>query len=120
MTLTACADSPAEPLAAKPSAAAAPLRSASSSAGARLDFSDQVNDLVTRVLPSFADEEAAEALRTHLSAIAAYAAAADLIAAKAASDSARAQLKDGVGSTVDLGAVSATLDVIDRDIATAH
>jgi hypothetical protein len=85
--------------------------------GAKLDFSGEVDDMITRVLPSFEDEQVAQSVRTQLTGISTRAAAGELTAAQALSDSVRAQLTAGVASPVNLSAVAATLDVIDRDIA---
>jgi hypothetical protein len=114
---TACSDDrremklPTEIAAAAPAAAPRVSRS--------VDVRDQVNDLVTRVLPSF-EEKSAESLQQHLETLSRAALAGDHGSARLALSAARSDLRPDAASPVDLGAVEATLDVIERDLTSAE
>jgi hypothetical protein len=116
LLLGACADSPAAPVSAPLGIAGQPSLS-SGVAESALDYTDQANDIITRVLPSFDDPAAAQTVRESMLALSTHAAAGELAEARAASKSARDALGAGAASALVLGAVSATLDVIDRDLA---
>ena len=116
LLLGACADSPVAPAAAPLGIAGQPSLS-SGVAESALDYTDQANDIITRVLPSFDDQAAAQTVRESLLALSTHAAAGELADARAASKAARDALGAGAASALVLGAVSATLDVIDRDLA---
>ena len=116
LLLGACADSPVAPVSAPPGIAGQPSLS-SGVAESALDYTDQANDIITRVLPSFDDPAAAQTVRESMLALSTHAAAGELAEARAASKTARDALGAGAASALVLGAVSATLDVIDRDLA---
>jgi hypothetical protein len=113
LTATACADSPAEPVSVPPSASAAPLRSAAASA-ASLDFDTDLNDIRNRVLPSFADEAAAERIAAAIGDLSAQLAAGDRVSAAASVALIRGELKPEVASDADLSTVELALDAIQR------
>jgi hypothetical protein len=116
LILTACSDSPVAPIALTAAATAKPAFS-SAAAGTQLDYTDQANDMITRVLPSFDDPQVADAVRESLLALNAHAIVGEIADAQAASRAARSALTEGAASALVLGAVTATLDVIDRDLA---
>ncbi|MFL5538413.1 MAG: hypothetical protein ACJ8J0_05445 [Longimicrobiaceae bacterium] len=111
-----CSDAATTPAAADPAGIAAAPALTASMVATGLDFSQQVADIETRMLPSFTDHDAAEQLRGYLQDLAASAAAGDRAAAAASLELARGVLKPGVTSAVDATAIEMTLDVIGRDI----
>jgi hypothetical protein len=118
LLLAACSDNPVAPDGSPLAPASKPSLS-TASVGIRIDYTDQANDLITRVLPSFDDPQAAETVRSSLLALTAHANAGELSDAHAAAQAARAALGANAASPLVLGAVSATLDVIDRDLTEA-
>lgn len=105
-----------DPLTPAPALATPEVRLSVAAAGP-LDFSHEVGDIVQRILPSFADADAAEALRGHLGEVAAKSAAGDRAGALQALDLARGVLQPGVTSQVDAAAIHMTLDVVQRELA---
>jgi hypothetical protein len=113
----ACSEQPVEPTTSTVATAPAGVADKPSTS-ASVDVSDQVKDLVDRVLPSF-EEKSAEALQAHLEALSRAALAGDHGSAQLALLAARSDLKADAASPVDLGAVEATLDVIERELTAA-
>jgi hypothetical protein len=113
LTAAACADSPAEPVTAAPSVAAAPLRSAAADA-ASLDFETDLNDIRNRMLPAFAEQAAAERVAAMMGELSAQLAAGDRAAAAATITRIRGELTPTVASDADRGAIELTLDFIQR------
>lgn len=116
LLLAACNDNPVAPPTAQSSPALKPSFSSGASSAA-LDFTDLTNDMVGRLLPSFDDPQAAQAIETAMLALNAHAAAGEIADAQAESQSARAALKEGVASALLLDVMNRTLDVVDRDLA---
>jgi hypothetical protein len=85
--------------------------------GHTVDVVAEVEDLVTRVLPSIEDDAVAAALRAQLAELAAAAAEGDLSRARRMLDLARAELNENAASAVTVEAVRATLDVIEHDLS---
>ena len=117
MLLAACNDNPVAPTAAPASPASAKPSFSSGASAAALDFTDLTNDMVGRLLPSFDDQQAAQAIETSMRALNASALAGEIADAQAAARSIRAALADGVASAQLLDAMNRTLDVVDRDLA---
>ena len=98
-----------------PSNEAAPSKiSAAVVSTGQLDFSHELGDISTRILPSFTDRVAADSLQAEMNSISECVAAGDLEGARAAIGRARAvvQQPDVVGAA-DAYAIVRTLDVID-------
>jgi hypothetical protein len=118
LLLAACSDNPVAP----PREAPAPSFKAALSTGASstaLDFTDLSNDLVSRLLPSFDDAEAARVVETSIRELNAYALAGEIAAARSSSQTIRTALKAGVASAALLDAMHRTLDVVDRELGAA-
>lgn len=118
LLLVACSDNPVAPVREAPIAAMGPSRSVGA-ASAALDFTDLSNDMIVRLLPSFEDQQVAAAIEASMRALTELAASGDIADAQAASQNIRASLKEGVASAVLLDAMQRTLDVVDRDLASA-
>lgn len=119
MLLAACNDHPvAPPATPAPPVSLKPSLSTGASAAA-LDFTDLTNDMVGRLLPSFDDQQAAQAIEASMRALNAHALAGEIAEARTASQSIRAALQDGVASALLLDVMNRTLDVVDRDLAAA-
>ena len=93
----------------------APARiSASVVSTGQLDFSHELGDISTRILPSFTDRAAAESLQAEMDAIAERVAAGDVEGARAAIARARAVARQpGVVGAADADAIVRTFDVIE-------
>jgi hypothetical protein len=119
MLLTACNDNPVAPAATPaPPVSSKPSLSSGASAAA-VDFTDLTNDMVGRLLPSFDDQQTAQAIETSMRALNAHALAGELADARTASQTIRAALQNGVASALLLDVMNRTLDVVDRDLAAA-
>ena len=118
LLLVACSDSPLAPTKEVP---AAPTKASFnvSSSSAALDFTDLSNDMIERLLPSFDDQQVAAEIGTSMRELNAHAMAGEIADAKAASESVRSALKEGVASALLLDVMNRTLDVVDRDLASA-
>jgi hypothetical protein len=116
LLLAACNDNPVAPPTAHASPALKPSFSSGASSAA-LDFTDLTNDMVGRLLPSFDDQQAAQAIETTMRTLNARALAGEIADAQAASQSVRSALKAGVASALLLDVMNRTLDVVDRDLA---
>ena len=118
LLLTACNDNPVAPTR---EASAAPTTAAfnAGASSAALDFTDLSNDMITRLLPSFEDQQVAVGIETSMRELNAHAMAAEIADAKAASQAIRSSLKEGVASALLLDVMNRTLDVVDRDLAAA-
>ena len=119
LLLAACSDNPVAPARQVPSAATGPSLSVGGSSAA-LDFTDLSNDMIARLLPSFDDQQVAAAIETSMQELNAHAVSGEVADAQAKSQSIRASLKDGVASAQLLDAMNRTLDVVDRDLASAN
>jgi len=116
--LAACSDNPTAPAV---ETSAAPMKAAfsASASAAQLDFTDLSNDMIARLLPSFEDQQAATAIETSMLELNAHAVAGEVAEARAASESVRSSLKEGVASALLIDVINRTLDVVDRDLAAA-
>jgi hypothetical protein len=118
LLLAACNDNPTAPAV---ETAVAPTKAAFSTgtSSAQLDFTDLSNDMIGRLLPSFDDQEIAQAIETSMRELNTHALAGEVAEAQAASQAVRSSLKDGVASAQLLDVMNRTLDVVDRGLAAA-
>lgn len=117
LLLVACSDNPVAPAREAP---VSPTNAAFNvGASSALDFTDLSNDMVGRLLPSFDDQAVAETIAGSLQELNAHAKAGEIADAKAASEAIRSSLKEGVASALLLDVMNRTLDVVDRDLASA-
>lgn len=80
------------------------------------DFSDQIADIVERLLPGFENLGTSHALKMTLTHIGQSASAADYAGAAKAVETARNLLRQGASNPAELDAIRSTLDVIYREI----
>ena len=119
LMLVACGDNPVAPAREASAAAAGPSLSVGASSTA-LDFTDLSNDMIARLLPSFEDQQVAAEIETSIRELNARAVAGDIAQAQTASQAIRSALKEGVASALLLDVMNRTLDVVDRDLASAN
>jgi hypothetical protein len=116
LLLGSCSDS--SPTAPPTMAVGPPTASLVGSTGAgALDFSTDLTDLKTRVLPGFPDQGVAERLSGHLDELSAELAVGNMDEASRALTRAREIAQPGVTNWGDLGNINMVLDMIDRALA---
>jgi hypothetical protein len=109
LTAGACAEAPTQP-----QTPSAPSIAASVVSTGGLDFSHELGDIRTRILPGFASQDAATSLQAEMDAIGQRVAAGDVEGARAAIARARLVVQQpGATSAADAYAIGRTLDVID-------
>ena len=118
LLLVACNDNPTAPAV---ETTAAPTKAAFSTgaSSAQLDFTNLSNDMITRLLPSFEDQQVAKSIETSMLELNTHAMAGEIAEAQAASQAVRSSLKDGIASVQLLDVMNRSLDVVDRDLAAA-
>ena len=116
LLLVACSDNPVAPTREAPASPTNAAFDVGASSPA-LDFTDLSNDVISRLLPSFDDQQVAGTIETSMRELTAHAIAGEIAEAKAASQAIRSALKEGVASALLLDVMNRTLDVVDRDLA---
>ncbi len=117
LTAAACTlDNPTAPIAEDALSGIGISASVSASASQPLNFDADLDIITSRLLPGFANGDAAENLSVHVAGIKTELAANNRAGAAQLVGLARAELISGASSIADLGYISLVLDNIDRAI----